>query len=161
PPYVAVALVIAGVLQFWHLTGTKPWARIRAAPFIIPLPRHNTVRTLAFRAPARLAAVGVLATSLLAPFGPAALAASDPYASTSAGYDVSFPDCSKVIGPTATNGKAYAFAVVGVTGGRPFTNNGCLMSEFQAVGAKGLQPSLYMNTAAPVGPDAKKYENMG
>jgi hypothetical protein len=119
------------------------------------------VCTPAFRALARLAAVGVLATSLLAPFGPAALAASDPYTSTSVGYDVSFPDCSKVIGPTATNGKAYAFAVVGVTGGRPFTNNSCLGSEFQAVVAKGLQPSLYMNTAGPVGPNAKKYENMG
>jgi hypothetical protein len=119
------------------------------------------VCTPAFRALVRLAAIGFLATALLAPFGPAALAASDPYASTSVGYDVSFPDCSKVIGPTATNGKAYAFAVVGVTGGRPFTNNSCLGSEFQAVVAKGLQPSLYMNTAGPVGPNAKKYENMG
>jgi hypothetical protein len=119
------------------------------------------VRTLTFRALARLAIVVILAAGLLVPGGSAALAATDPYLSTSVGYDLSYPDCSKVIGPTASSGKAYAFAVMGVNDGKPFTANGCLAGEYHAAVANGLSPSLYMNTAAPIGSTAKTYENLG
>jgi hypothetical protein len=66
-----------------------------------------------------------------------AAAATDPYATGSTGYDVSYPNCSA----TATG----AFGIVGVNHGRPFTVNGCLGAEYSAA-PQSPTPSLYINT---------------
>jgi hypothetical protein len=66
------------------------------------------------------------------------LAATDPYPTGLAGYDVSYPQC----GGTAATG---SFGIVGVNGGRPFTNNSCLGAEYAAA-PKSTAPSLYINT---------------
>src|SRR5260370_36921525 len=67
-----------------------------------------------------------------------ALAATDPYPTGLTGYDVSYPQC----GGTAAAG---SFGIVGVNGGRPFTNNSCLGAEYAAA-PKSTAPSLYINT---------------
>jgi hypothetical protein len=68
------------------------------------------------------------------------------------GADLSYPQC-----PTGAEPSGQAFAIVGVTGGRPFTPNACLAREFAwALGSTSAnQPhvGLYMNTANP-GPTA-------
>lgn len=72
-------------------------------------------------------------------FGAAAQGAgaqTDPYAQGTTGYDVSYPQC----GASAPGG---AFGIVGVNGGRPFSDNSCLASEYSAA---PQSPSLYVNT---------------
>ena len=68
------------------------------------------------------------------------------------GNDISFPQC-----PTGAEPPLPAFAIVGVTGGRPFTPNPCLAREFvwALTSTSSTQPhvGLYMNTANP-GPDS-------
>jgi LysM repeat protein len=66
------------------------------------------------------------------------VAESDPYAPASSGYDVSFPNC----GNPAPAG--YAFATIGLNGGRPFTSNPCFEAEWSAT---QLPRSVYVNTA--------------
>ncbi len=69
---------------------------------------------------------------------------SDPYPQGSSGYDVAQPNCTE----TPPGG----FAVVGLGGGRPFTTNTCLASEWKT--ALDLSssstsipgPALYFNT---------------
>ena len=102
------------------------------------------------------ASVVLLAASLFSPFAPTALAASSPYSSGSVGYDVSYPNCSQSINPLASNGSTYSLAIVGVTGGRAFTSNGCLSQEFTTAEKATSTPSLYMNLNAPVGSTASE-----
>jgi hypothetical protein len=68
------------------------------------------------------------------------------------GNDISYPQC-----PTGAEPPPPAFAILGVTGGRPFTPNACLAREF-AWALSATSPSqprvgLYMNTADP-GPES-------
>lgn len=65
-------------------------------------------------------------------------AQTDPYTPGTAGYDVSYPQC----GAAAPTG---AFGIIGVNGGRPFSNNGCLAAEYSAA-PKSPAASLYINT---------------
>ena len=74
----------------------------------------------------------------LVPEVSAAGAQSDPYAPGTSGYDASFPQC----GATAPAG---SFAIVGVNGGRPFSDNSCLRAEYSAAPAAPA-PSLYINS---------------
>lgn len=68
-----------------------------------------------------------------------AAAGFDPYASTTSGYDYSYPQCG-VAAPGAS------FGVVGVNAGYPFTYyNTCLAGEY-ATAAKTGNGSLYINT---------------
>src|SRR5216684_3012525 len=78
----------------------------------------------------------VVSITVIAAMG--ALAATDPYPTGLVGYDVSYPQC----GGTAAAG---SFGIVGVNGGRPFTNNSCLGAEYAAA-PKSTAPSLYINT---------------
>jgi len=78
----------------------------------------------------------VVSITVIAAMG--ALAATDPYPTGLAGYDVSYPQC----GGTAASG---SFGIVGVNGGRPFTDNSCLGAEYAAA-PKSTAPSLYINT---------------
>lgn len=88
----------------------------------------------------KFAAALVVSVTLVAAVG--ALAATDPYPTGLSGYDVSYPQC----GGTPAAG---SFGIVGVNGGRPFTNNGCLGSEYAAA-PKSTSPSLYINTGYAV-----------
>jgi hypothetical protein len=78
----------------------------------------------------------VVSITLVAAVG--ALAATDPYPKGLTGYDISYPQCG---GPTPVG----SFGIVGVNGGRPFTNNSCLGAEYAAA-PKSIAPSLYINT---------------
>jgi hypothetical protein len=61
------------------------------------------------------------------------------------GHDISWPQCD---GPYPAGG--YGHAIVGVTGGRPFTRNRCLASQWQWATAGGSGAAVYMNLASPV-----------
>ena len=70
---------------------------------------------------------------------------SNPYSSSSSGYDVSYPNCSE----TPPGG----FAIVGLGGGRPFTTSSCLASEWTPAQSRFMvapsgtpAPALYFNT---------------
>src|SRR5438270_3491969 len=55
------------------------------------------------------------------------------------GNDISWPQCGGAFPAKA------GFGIIGVTGGRPFTQNPCLAAEWQwALAAKGA-PAYYMN----------------
>jgi hypothetical protein len=87
------------------------------------------------RVPA-LACLGLMAI-LASPMS--ALAATDPYMSGQTGYDVSYPQCG---GATP----AGTFGIIGVNGGRPFSNNGCVGAEYAATPKAQVAASLYLNT---------------
>ena len=92
------------------------------------------------------AVVGVVA--FLAASGPAL--ANDLYTPGSYGYDISYVTQSPYpSGP-------YSFGIVGVTGGRAFSYNASLDSEYKSVAATvgSAQVSLYMNLNYPVGSTA-------
>ena len=60
------------------------------------------------------------------------------------GHDVSWPQCDDPL-PTSRGG----YAIVGVTGGRPFRHNRCLAQQWQWATANGSGGALYVNLAAP------------
>jgi hypothetical protein len=68
------------------------------------------------------------------------------------GYDVSWPQCGRVL---PTDG---AFKIVGINGGRPFDENPCLLD--QLLWAKETSPQLYFNTANP-GPELSMFWPIG
>ena len=61
-----------------------------------------------------------------------------PYPAGQSGYDVSYPQCG---GGTPSG----SFGIVGVNGGRPFSNNSCLAGEYAAAPGP-TAASLYINT---------------
>jgi hypothetical protein len=67
------------------------------------------------------------------------------------GNDISYPQC-----PTGAEPVGPAFAIVGVTGGRPFSPNPCLPRQFvwalTSTSTSQSDVAFYMNTANP-GPD--------
>jgi hypothetical protein len=84
------------------------------------------------------------------------LAAAVAYSPGSLGNDISYPNCG---GPFPTGSD---FGIVGVTGGRAFTQNICLSAEYGwATALKPTSPltnpgaALYMNLNAPVGSTAR------
>ncbi len=90
--------------------------------------------------------VVILATVACVSFmaaAPPTARASDIYAAgRSIGYDVSWPNCG-------SRPPAHQFAVVGVTGGHPFSANPCLAAEF-ATARRPATTQLYLNITAPV-----------
>jgi hypothetical protein len=64
------------------------------------------------------------------------------------GNDISYPQC-----PTGAEPPPPAFAIVGVTGGRPYSSNPCLARQFawalSATAPNQTPVGLYMNTANP------------
>jgi hypothetical protein len=87
-----------------------------------------------------LRALVVATVSALAFGAGVASAATDPYTSGTSGYDVSYPQCGRAYPPGG------AFWVVGVDGGKPFSPNPCLASEYAAAPKSSVPPSVYMNT---------------
>ncbi|GAC1640605.1 MAG: hypothetical protein NVS4B12_02150 [Ktedonobacteraceae bacterium] len=72
------------------------------------------------------------------------------YLGGTTGNDISYPQCSTSSYPK------NSFGVVGVTGGRAFTDNSCLTQEFAWAKALSTPASLYMNLNSPIGPTASK-----
>ena len=71
-------------------------------------------------------------------------AASASTTSASTGYDVSFPQCGRVLPSGA------GFGIVGVNDGHPFSTNPCLANELRWAGSTlGGAPSFYLNTGSP------------
>ena len=101
------------------------------APLMLLMLRRRRFPRLVGAATASLVGVAGLA---LAP--PAALAA------TGHGYDVSWPQCGRSL---PSDGD---FRIVGVNGGKPYTENECLAAQYQwARGAAAV--AFYLNTANP------------
>ena len=61
------------------------------------------------------------------------------------GHDISWPQCD---GPFPAPG--YGFAIIGVTGGRPFTRNRCLAEQWRWATHGAAVGSVYVNLAAAV-----------
>jgi hypothetical protein len=70
------------------------------------------------------------------------------------GYDVSWPQCGHVL-----PGSGVGMAVVGVTGGRPFTANPCLQSEAAWARGAALPYNLYMSLNWPDATTASEAAN--
>lgn len=81
-------------------------------------------------------------------FSSGAAAAQGQYVSGSTGVDVSWPNCSASISKTA-------FGIVGVTGGKNFSQNGCLKAE----ASHFVNLSLYTNTGYPGQSVGINYQN--
>src|SRR5438270_2612520 len=91
----------------------------------------------------------VLITTLVAiVFTSGVVAAQGQYASGTTGVDVSWPNCSSKISATT-------FGIVGVTGGKGFSQNTCLKAEAFHFG----NLSLYVNTGYPGQSYGLKYQN--
>jgi hypothetical protein len=74
------------------------------------------------------------------------------YSSAIEGNDISYPQCSTNNYPQ----KDAQFGIIGVTGGKAFTNNACLSEEFAWASDLSSLPSLYMNLNSPIGSTAFK-----
>ncbi len=61
----------------------------------------------------------------------------------SVGHDISYPQCGRGL-PAASS-----FGIVGVNGGKPYTANPCLASEYSWAAATSGGAAFYMNTADP------------
>lgn len=70
------------------------------------------------------------------------------------GFDISFPECHRSL-PVSPQGNL----VVGVNGGRAFTQNPCFASEYRWAASAGYSPSLYMNINYPSGPGLDQAAN--
>lgn len=77
------------------------------------------------------------------PLGTIGVAPPKPIPSGSVGHDISWPQCDK------GQPEVGAFGIVGVTGGRPYTANPCLTSQFAWAEAAPGGASFYMNTSNP------------
>jgi len=82
--------------------------------------------------------VGLIAAAGFSAAAQGVSAQTAPYAPGTIGYDVSYPQCG-------ASAPAGAFGIIGVNGGRPFSNNSCLAAEYSAA-PSAPAPSLYINT---------------
>jgi len=72
------------------------------------------------------------------------------YPSNTTGYDISFPQCNGSY-PNAP----YDFTVIGITNGKAFTHNSCLLDEYMSSKKNTSHVSLYMNINFPSGASVK------
>ncbi|MBI2764336.1 MAG: hypothetical protein HYX53_00325 [Chloroflexi bacterium] len=71
-------------------------------------------------------------------------AAGPAPAPTTPGYDISWPQCGEPL-PEAP----VPFAIVGVNGGRPFTENPCYREQYEWAKQAESQPAVYLNLEYP------------
>ena len=71
------------------------------------------------------------------------------YAPTGDGWDISWPQCTTAGSTTSRLPSGGAFAVVGVTRGRPFTANECFAAQWDWASSLPGEPAVYLNTDAP------------
>jgi hypothetical protein len=89
----------------------------------------------------RLGAIAVLAAAATA--AGVSVAAAAPASVGSVGRDVSYPQCSSGL-PTSA-----AFAIVGVGGGRAFSANPCLATQYKWAAGRPSKAGVYVNTGNP------------
>jgi hypothetical protein len=87
-----------------------------------------------------LFAAGALAAASLLAVLPASAFAAGTVPSEAVGSDISWPQC----GMGYPNNMTYGFAVLGATGGQPFSPNPCLASQWPWAVSTGF-PELYIN----------------
>ncbi len=76
--------------------------------------------------------------------------ADNLYASHSAGFDFSFPQCGSLNVPDQVTVNApYQFAIIGVNHGRAYTPNTCLANQISYAASKGLTMAFVINLNAP------------
>lgn len=110
-----------------------------------PAPRHAGVPHARLAWPVRRLPIALALTLAAVVVGAMPGAAPSARAATAVlGYDVSWPNCSQAA-PSGT-----VLSIVGVTGGRAFTHNPCLRSEYLAARRKGVV-RFYMNLNSPTG----------
>jgi len=73
-----------------------------------------------------------------------ASAATSPAAPGAVGHDVSYPQCGGAALPTTGR-----FGIVGVNGGRAFSTNPCLASQYTWAKGRPSRPGVYVNTGNP------------
>lgn len=93
------------------------------------------------------ALVALLAVTFLGGSTPASADGIFPPGST--GLDISWPSCGLPL-PAARP----PFAIIGATGGKAFTQNPCLATQYVWAARGGIIPSLYVNLKSPVGSNA-------
>ena len=69
------------------------------------------------------------------------------------GWDISWPQCTAAGSTTSRLPVGGAFAVVGLTRGRPFTDNECFAAQWSWAQSLPGEPAVYLNVNAP-GPRA-------
>ncbi len=65
------------------------------------------------------------------------------------GWDVSWPQCTAKGATTSRHPDGGAFAVIGLTRGRPFTDNECFADEWAWASSLPGKPAVYINADAP------------
>ena len=65
------------------------------------------------------------------------------------GWDISWPQCTRAGASTSNLPSGGAFAVVGVTRGRPFTANECFAAQWAWADSLPGEPGVYLNVNAP------------
>jgi hypothetical protein len=148
---LGVAIVGALAIGLGALAAEAPWSEA-APPRTTPsLPLTSAPLDAQLAPPAAPPATSRHVTSAPHRRTPAGAAPDATRLSTFWGVDVSWPQCNGGI-PALAPG----FAVVGVNGGRPFTDNPCLSEQVSY--AKGLSGyAAYLNLDAPHGEDPRSY----
>ncbi len=118
-----------------------PWNQAAAAKRRQAHPRYRLLGTAAF-----------LLAFVATWFAPGAAWAS-PAASQSFGLDISWPQCKTGI-PTPSAG--HTITIIGVTGGKAFTQNPCFAAEYEWSVSSGHSPALYMNLNSPTRSTAER-----
>lgn len=76
------------------------------------------------------------------------------------GWDVSWPQCTTAGSTTSNLPDGGAFTVVGVTRGRPFTENECFAAQWSWATSLPGEASVYLNTDAP-GAEHARWDDPG
>lgn len=90
--------------------------------------------------------LGALVTAILTALGIVAAPASPPpkaIARGTVGHDISWPQCGRAFP------QGSAFGIVGVTGGRPYTENPCLAAQYAWAKTTPGGAGFYLNTSNP------------
>ena len=61
-------------------------------------------------------------------------------------YDISWPQC-----PDTFPEGEFEFAVIGLTGGKPFTSNNCFAAQYRWARTAEVNPDVYINLDFPPG----------
>ena len=86
--------------------------------------------------------------------GPGRASAFGIYPAGSSGMDISYPACEDPLPAAPTT-----FAIIGVTGGRAYTMNPCLIKQFAWAKTSQVTPSFFMNVNSPSGAVAFEGKN--
>lgn len=100
-------------------------------------------RRRARRGPVRAAVVAAVAIAATVGMISTAFAATAPAPPGAVGKDVSYPQCG------TTLPQSGAFGIVGVNGGRAFSTNPCLASQWAWASGRPNRPGVYVNTGNP------------